>query len=185
METLNLYPRYILLTHGHFDHLAALPALFSHYRGGPEIAIHRDDAGYLGPGAYQVHRASFTAAAGNASYVDSLWEDMPSPSRLLGDGDTIGPFRVIHLPGHTPGSAGFLFDGSRSGPGKPGEKLIFSGDTLFRAGVGRTDLPGGDLNRLRESLMRFLAMDEEINVYPGHGPVTSVGEEKAFWSHGL
>ncbi|MDR1108507.1 MAG: MBL fold metallo-hydrolase [Spirochaetaceae bacterium] len=171
LQRLRLRPRYIILTHGHFDHIAALPDLVDAFAGaGPvEIAIHRDDGNYLGPGAYELHRESFTAAAGNAAYVDALWKDLPSPTRLLSEGDTIGPFRVLHLSGHSPGSAGFLLEG---------EKILFSGDTLFKAGVGRTDLPGGDWPALQKSLARLLALDPAITVYPGHGPRTSIGEEQ-------
>jgi glyoxylase-like metal-dependent hydrolase (beta-lactamase superfamily II) len=82
----------------------------------------------------------------------------------------IGPFKVLHLPGHSPGSAGFLLEQ---------EKILLSGDTLFRAGIGRTDLPGGDWPALQKSLDRLLSMDPAIAVYPGHGPLTTIGEEQA------
>ncbi|MDR1618066.1 MAG: MBL fold metallo-hydrolase [Treponema sp.] len=187
LRQLNCRPAYILLTHGHFDHIAALPSLFGRYRGrdgesagtaeggagvpaagGPVIAIHRKDAEYLGPASLEAHRRSFAAAAGNAAYVDALWEDMPSPARLLDEGDTIGPFRVLHLPGHTPGSAAF-YDGTAG--------VLFSGDTLFRGDYGRTDLPGGSQAEIAASLKRLLAMEGGIRVCPGHGPVTTIGEE--------
>jgi glyoxylase-like metal-dependent hydrolase (beta-lactamase superfamily II) len=168
----NLRPRYILLTHGHFDHIAALPDLVQALSadGGPRplIAIHQADGTYLGPKAYEVHRESFTAAAGNAAYVDALWKDMPDADTLLTDGATIGPFRVLHLPGHTQGSAGF-YDEQK--------KVLFSGDTLFRQGCGRTDLPGGNWPQLQDSLRRLFSMDGAITVYPGHGPETTLGEE--------
>jgi glyoxylase-like metal-dependent hydrolase (beta-lactamase superfamily II) len=168
LKRLKLRPRYILLTHAHFDHIAALPDLAAAGGGELEIAIHRDEADKLGPGAYELHRRDFTAAGG-AAYVDALWKPLPSPTRLLDEGDSVGPFTVLHLPGHSPGSAGFFL---------PGEKRLFSGDTLFRAGIGRTDLPGGDWGRLRESLKRLFAMDGAIRVYPGHGPATTIAAER-------
>ncbi|MDR2111238.1 MAG: MBL fold metallo-hydrolase [Spirochaetaceae bacterium] len=172
----NLRPRYILLTHSHFDHIAALPDLAAAYGEALEIAIHRAEAERLGPESREIHRRDF-AAAGDPAYVDILWKPMPCPTRLLSEGDAAGPFRVLHLPGHSPGSAGFLLEK---------EKLLFSGDTLFRAGIGRTDLPGGDWNDLRKSLGRLFAMDGDIRVYPGHGPVTSLAAERWYgWESGV
>jgi glyoxylase-like metal-dependent hydrolase (beta-lactamase superfamily II) len=173
LEKLNAYPEYILLTHGHFDHIAALPDLAVYKKSGaeklPVIAIHRDDADYLGERAYAAHNKSFTAAAGNADYVDALWKPMPAAARLLKDGDAIGPFTVLHLPGHTPGSAGFYLGD---------EKILWSGDTLFRGNCGRVDLPGGSQEKIEASLKRLLAMDAGIRVLPGHGPATTIGAEQ-------
>jgi glyoxylase-like metal-dependent hydrolase (beta-lactamase superfamily II) len=60
------------------------------------------------------------------------------------------------------------------------EKLLFSGDTLFKAGIGRTDLPGGDWDKLQQTLERLFTMDGDIRVHPGHGPVTTIGGEKGY-----
>jgi glyoxylase-like metal-dependent hydrolase (beta-lactamase superfamily II) len=172
LERRKLYPKCILLTHGHFDHIAALPALYKHYAAEkPLIAIGRDDLPYLGAGALTVHQKSFRAAAGNTYYVDQLWEAMPDAGLALDDGDTIEMFTVIHLPGHTEGSIAF-FDA--------GNKRLYSGDTLFRAGVGRTDLPGGNWEALQRSLGRLLKMDGDILVYPGHGDSSGIAQEASF-----
>jgi glyoxylase-like metal-dependent hydrolase (beta-lactamase superfamily II) len=179
LKAQNLYPEYILLTHGHFDHLAALPDLLTLLasdaafagRPAPEIAIHSADAAYLGPDAYAVHCRSFTAAAGNADYINLLWKPMPSPTRLLEEGDVIGPFTVLHTPGHTPGSVCFLW-----------ERLLFSGDTMFQGGEGRTDLPGGDGHAILKSLRRLLAMDSSITVFPGHEGTTTIGDEQRYYT---
>ncbi|MDR1863358.1 MAG: MBL fold metallo-hydrolase [Treponema sp.] len=160
LKQLNLCPHYILLTHGHFDHLAALPELASAFAPAPVIAVHRADASYLGPKALEVHRESF-AAAGGASYVDRLWKPLPPADRLLSGGERIGPFEVIHTPGHTPGSVCYYDEDAG---------LLFSGDTLFRDGCGRTDLPGGDWAALEKSLALLSSMDGGITVCPGHGP---------------
>jgi glyoxylase-like metal-dependent hydrolase (beta-lactamase superfamily II) len=142
LERLKLYPKYILLTHGHFDHIAALPALHRHYSGNgrtPVTAVGKDDLMYTGPDALDAHKLSFTAAAGNSYYIDQLWEPMPNAGLVLSDGDTVEMFTVLHLPGHTKGSVAFFDKKS---------KRLYAGDTLFRAGVGRSDLPGGDFKAL-------------------------------------
>jgi glyoxylase-like metal-dependent hydrolase (beta-lactamase superfamily II) len=173
LDKLKLVPAYILLTHGHFDHTGAVASLSAEYRrrqATPEIGIHAGDAAYVGPGSLAIHRWSFAAAGGNPSHLDNVWKESPSPDKILAEGDTVGPFTVLHLPGHTAGSIG-LWDKAAG--------VLFSGDTLFRGDYGRTDLPGGDEAAIIASLKRLFAMDPGIEVYPGHGPVTSIGQEAA------
>ena len=171
LEKLNLVPHYILLTHGHFDHIAALPNLLTVCRtesNSPQLAIHRLDSGYLGPDSYHEHLACFSASGGKTTQIDYYWNGMPNPDRLLEEGDTIGPFTVLHLPGHTRGSIA-LWDKE--------EKILFSGDTLFEGNYGRTDLPGGSEQDIIKSLHRLFALDGDIRVLPGHGPETTIGVE--------
>ncbi|MDR1803151.1 MAG: MBL fold metallo-hydrolase [Treponema sp.] len=175
LTKLDWVPRYIFLTHGHFDHVLALSDLLEAFGKGvfgdetpPQTGIHRLDADYLGKDALTVHRRSFTAAGESPAFLDSVWKNLPEADTLFEEGCTAGPFKVLHLPGHTPGSVGFLDE-------KAG--VLFSGDTLFRGNWGRTDLPGGSEEDILKSLKRLLALDGEIRVYPGHGPATSITNE--------
>lgn len=143
----------VLNTHGHFDHLWGNREL-----GLPSM-IHRLDAGML---------ASAREAGDCWGYVVP---SPPPPSLLLEDGDPVRlgnmEFRVIHTPGHTPGSICL-----------EGHGLLITGDTLFRGSVGRTDLPGGSHGQLMLSLRRLMPLDDRLRVLPGHGDETVLGFEK-------
>ncbi|MDR3147722.1 MAG: MBL fold metallo-hydrolase, partial [Treponema sp.] len=136
LSALALRPSHILLTHGHFDHVLALPDIHRSYPEAP-IAIHRDDLPYLGPDC--PHLSGHSLGLGKALPGESI--------RELEDGDRIGPFRVLSTPGHTPGSVVFLLEEQR---------IMFSGDTLFKGDCGRVDLPGGDQGSIEQSLKRLL-----------------------------
>jgi glyoxylase-like metal-dependent hydrolase (beta-lactamase superfamily II) len=165
----SLIPAYIVLTHGHFDHIAALPLVVRAYSSTkPKIVIHKLDSIYLGSGAYEAHAKSFSAATGDTSFIDEYWNDMPDADIFPEEGDMIGPFTVLHLPGHSPGSIGLW--NRETG-------ILFSGDTLFAGDYGRIDLPGGNEDEMIGSLHRLFKMDPETGVYPGHGPVTTIGRE--------
>ena len=171
----NWIPQFIFLTHGHYDHLAALPDLVESCESGvfgksivPKIGIHRLDAIYLGEKSLQLHRSCFIAAGGASSYIDKLWKPLPEADILFEEGSSTGPFSIIHLPGHTPGSVGFYDEKTA---------VLFSGDTLFKGNRGRTDLPGGNETQIMLSIKKLLLMKSDITVCPGHGPITSIGDE--------
>lgn len=149
--------RYIINTHAHFDHVGVNQALKD--ATGAEIMIHEGDKELL-------------RAAWDQGFLYGL--DIPPsvPDRLLKDGDEIEigriKLKVIHTPGHSEGGICLLGDG-----------FVFTGDTIFAGSAGRTDFPGGDLEKLLESIRQKLAvLDDDIRVFPGHGPETTIGEEK-------
>jgi glyoxylase-like metal-dependent hydrolase (beta-lactamase superfamily II) len=157
----NLRVQKILLTHGHGDHIMGLNEI----RGdAPEgVAIHYEDAGYLTNSAMNL-----SAMAGLASVFDPADSELNDGMEFRAGGMKI---RVIFTPGHTRGSCCFYIS-------EDGDALLLSGDTLFARSIGRTDLPGGDEATLFASLEKLSALDDSLPVYPGHGPSTTIGEER-------
>ncbi|OQX24586.1 MAG: MBL fold metallo-hydrolase [Desulfobacteraceae bacterium IS3] len=153
--------KYILNTHGHFDHVGANKKM-KEATDAP-ILIHASDAPMLGMLA--AHAASFGLSA----------ENSPAADQFIKDGDTISfgkniTLKVIHTPGHTPGGVSFYTDGR-----------VFVGDTLFAGSIGRTDFPGGDYDTLISGIQKKLfLLDDNVVVYTGHGPETTIGREKKF-----
>jgi len=150
--------RYIVLTHAHFDHTAAIPEIKE--ATGAEVMLHEADV--------EVYRSAPAHAASWGFQVDPL----PEPDVLVGEGDEVLfgglAFMVLHTPGHSPGSMCLYFEG-----------MAFTGDTLFAGSVGRTDLPGGSMPQMRESFRRLMGLPDSTVVLPGHGPRSSIGREKA------
>jgi len=148
----------ILLTHGHFDHILSIDRLRETY--GVPVYIHKEDAPMLTDGRLNAYAYFFRE--------NRTW--MPA-DKLLTDDERI-PFgdksiSVIHTPGHTGGSVCYLVD-----------DLLFSGDTLFADGYGRTDLDGGDSAALTHSLQTLFALPTTLKVYAGHGMATTLENAK-------
>lgn len=163
----------VLLTHAHIDHLAAADAVLR--ETGAPLWLHEADA----PALADPHRnlaAVFPTLCGGTP--PALHAD-----RLLRDGDAVeaGGLRltVLHTPGHTPGSCCYLLDlpdvpdTSPRGGRYVGGHALFSGDTLFADGYGRTDFPGGSEREMRQSLRRLFALPHAYTVFPGHGGETT------------
>lgn len=151
----------VLLTHAHFDHIGGVEAVRERF--GCPVYIHSAEKDWL------------TDAAKNGSL---RWPEATPPiagrppDELLADGDELellgAKFRVLFTPGHSPGSVSFLCG-----------DLLFAGDALFRRSVGRTDLPYGSSEQLEKSIRNKLyVLPEDTIVLPGHGPETTIGEER-------
>jgi hydroxyacylglutathione hydrolase len=176
VDVLNMVPVGIALTHGHVDHIAALGRLRDGYakRGYKlPIAINPADRKFLGTGGMETHRESLEhLGLDQESFFGLESEELPKADVRLKEGDRVFDMDVVVMetPGHTPGSV--CFYGEKEG-------ILFSGDTLFFDGVGRTDLPGGSEKKLKESIQKKIAiLPPETRVFPGHGPFTTVERER-------
>lgn len=161
IKDLGVKIKYIINTHGHHDHIKANKDV-KELTGAP-ILIHTNDAAML------------TDSSKNLSHYMGEKTIEPAADRELNDGDIIsfGTFslQVLHTPGHTPGCISLLCTT---------KKICFTGDTLFNGSVGRTDLPGGNYKTLLQSLRnKLINLSNEVIIYPGHGPHSTIGEEKA------
>jgi len=158
LEENNLKVKYIINTHGHVDHVGANEPVKKATNA--DILIHKEDA------------PLFSNSQENLSMYVGGELLLSPPERLLEEGDTITfgniTLKVIHTPGHT-----------RGGISLHGDQVVFTGDTLFAGSIGRTDLPGGDYQQIISSIKeKILPLGDDIKVYPGHGPVSTVAREK-------
>ncbi len=175
LTALNLTPRLMVFTHGHLDHTAAAQDLRIHFATlgvFVQTAVHKADAVYFGKKAEKSHRKSFMAFGGEGEALfQEIYRGVPDADILLGEGDSIlaSDLRVIHTPGHTRGSISLYSE--RHG-------ILFSGDTLFCEGVGRSDLDGGSSHSLVQSIRgKLYTLPPQTRVFPGHGPQTLLERE--------
>ena len=159
MADLGAKPSLIVATHTHFDHVLGVESLKA--ETGAPFSIHKDDLPML--------------EAMQARVQQFMGLNVPPPPKVdsflkHGDQLTLGneTIRILHTPGHSPGSISLA-----------GKGYVFTGDALFSQSIGRTDLPGGDYQTLIHSIKEQLfLLDDNTLVYPGHGPETSIGDEK-------
>lgn len=151
--------KYILLTHGHADHMSAANEVLA--KTGAKLCVPEGDKEFINKPALNCYNMLSTSA-----FV------LLKPDIILHDGETISfgntELRVLETPGHTDGSVCFI-----------GADSMFCGDTVFKDGIGRTDLPSGNSQKLTNSLKRIAAIDGNLQILPGHGEFTTLLHEKA------
>ena len=162
LQKLSLKPVAIMLTHAHFDHIGAIETIRSAYD--IPVYVHEAEKDWLG-------NPQLNGSGKYPMFPDVICK---SADILLKDEKNlqVGPFtmEVRHTPGHSPGSVSYVF---------ADEGFAIVGDTLFRGSIGRTDLPGGHTETLLSSIHNeLLSLDEELMIYPGHGPATTPGIEQ-------
>ena len=158
----NLTPKHLLATHGHLDHNFGNQFILDEF--GLKVEIHRDDEDFITHSEEQAEKFFGLMSFGR----------LPEVGRLLTGSDTIHfgnhRFSIIETPGH---SRGGVFYYCKE------ENVCFSGDSLFRGSIGRTDLNGGSMFMLIQSLRSILQLPDDTIVLPGHGPQTTIGTEVA------
>ena len=156
LEETNLHCRFILLTHGHFDHTGAVDDLLAETDA--VLFVHKDDVGVSVGGDFY----RFLPPQGTKYYSD-------------GEVICVGAlsFTVLETPGHTPGSVTLICAEAGSD-----DKVLFTGDTLFRDSCGRTDFPGSDPDAILRSLKRIAELPGDYEVYPGHGFFSTLDRER-------
>ena len=158
VKNLGIKIKFILATHGHFDHVGAVAPLKKEFNA--EFLAHKGDFFFIEDGENSARRWGIDI------------EQPPKPDRFIEDGDKIkvGVFEleVLHTPGHSPGGVSFLYD-----------RMVFCGDTLFQGSIGRTDFRNGSFEDLSKSIKtRLYTLSDDTIVCTGHGPVTTIGDEK-------
>jgi hydroxyacylglutathione hydrolase len=157
IEQKKLRVHYIVCTHAHFDHVGGVSMIKE--RTGASIVIHKDD------------REPYAGAADQAAFWGIEMARQPEPDIFVSEGDELPVgslrFRVLSTPGHSPGSICLY-----------GEGIVLTGDTVFAGSVGRTDFPGGDIEELKKSFIKIMALPPETKILPGHGESSTVKNER-------
>ncbi|MBN6077424.1 MBL fold metallo-hydrolase [Aggregatibacter actinomycetemcomitans] len=163
IEELGLNLQAILLTHGHLDHVGAAEKVKQHFNVPILGSNSKDDYWFKGlPQQSEKFGMLFEVAA----FEPDRWLDEEGEILHIGD----FTFEVLHLPGHTPGHIGFI---------EHQKRVAFTGDVLFKSGIGRTDFPGGSYDEIIASIREKLyRLDDDMIIVPGHGPYTTIGTEK-------
>lgn len=169
IESHNVTPVAVLLTHTHWDHITALGELKRRWPN-LEILVSEEDSLYLGKETYE----RFSKTCFDKSFLqryEKPLKEMSEATGFLTDNQFLDDSRllVMHTPGHTQGGVCLYHEEGQ---------FVFTGDTLFAGSIGRTDLEGGSYDQIVTSCKRLLALPHEVQVLPGHGPMTTIGDEQ-------
>ncbi len=171
IEKRGLQPSAIAATHGHPDHILAIGALAERF--GIPLMVGKGDAMMFGKSCKSVYETMLTPDTEPeiAEMLNAAIEQRKEPDLLLGEADVLEGFglTVWETPGHSPGGICLI-----------GERIAFTGDTLFAGSVGRWDLPGGNEAKLMASIHRLMTLPDDTQIYPGHGPASTIGMERAY-----
>jgi hydroxyacylglutathione hydrolase len=169
IEERKLEPSAIAATHGHPDHILAIGEVAERF--GVPLWVGQAEARMFGKSSKGLFETLLTPDTEPeiAEIVSAAMKQSKEPDRLLCDGDILEGFglTVWETPGHSPGGICLI-----------AERIAFTGDTLFAGSVGRWDLPGGNETQLMASVCRLLTLPDDTQVYPGHGPATTIGMER-------
>lgn len=157
----NLNLEYLILTHGHIDHIADANKFKTNFN--TKILMHRNDL-------FWIHPPDFMLNLVNNDYTQFDVDIILNGEEIINS--ALGKFKILHTPGHTQGGICIYFEK---------DNILFTGDTLFQESVGRVDLPGGSMDSLIKSIIeKLFTLPNETIVYPGHGDSTNIINEKKF-----
>lgn len=157
----------LLLTHGHYDHIKYINEWMKIYPDA-QVFFSRNDEELLGN-----YYMNCSYMDGQQISYDFKYENMSGLDGMYIYKDDNTKIKVFETPGHTMGSVCYHFE-------QGGEEFLFTGDTLFRGSIGRTDMPGGSMKTMTETLKRISAFDHDLNFYPGHGPDSTLEDEAKY-----
>lgn len=166
IKDLNINIKYVLLTHGHIDHIGSAK-IVADALNVEILGSHKNDTFLYGEGLSQQANMFYFPLENDATFIPNKW---------LNDGDKIEfgeeSLQVLLVPGHTPGHIAFY---------NKKDKIVQCGDVLFRGSIGRTDFPGGSFETLIDSVKtKLFSLGDDVFVIPGHGETTTIAEEKQF-----